>query len=84
VNEIIIKEAKEINAICEKYGFGSVMEWASAFYRYRLKKQGLPPEHAYVPVILSLCDENHGGIKVGKETRKMYDEMVENIMSGEK
>lgn len=83
MDENIKREAKEILDICEKYGFGNVMEWASAFYRCRLKEDGLPPEHAFVPVVPALCDKNDEGIKLGEKTRELYDGMVHYILKGD-
>ena len=80
MNEPIKEEAKAILSICKKYGYGNVMEWASAFYRYTLKEKGLPPEHALVPVIPALCDKNDEGIALGEQTRELYDRMVHNLM----
>lgn len=84
MHEIIKKEALEIRRICETYGYGNVMEWASAFYRYHLKEDGLPPEHAFVPVIPILCDKDDDGVKLGEKTRELYDRMVECLVGGEK
>lgn len=36
----IAKECREIKAICEKHGYGNVMEWASALWRYDYMKKG--------------------------------------------
>lgn len=36
----IVKECHEIKAVCEKYGYGNVMEWASALWRYDYMKKG--------------------------------------------
>ena len=35
----IVKECHEIKAVCEKYGYGNVMEWASALWRYDYMKK---------------------------------------------
>lgn len=74
------KEAADILAVCNAYGYGNVMEWASAFYRYYLKQKGLPASHASIPVVPLLCNENDEGIKIGASTRDLYDSMVEDIM----
>lgn len=83
MDKSIKREAIEILGICEKYGCGNVMEWASAFHRYRLEEDGLPPEHAFVSVIPVLCDENDEGIKLGEKSRKLYDSMVHRILKGD-
>ena len=80
MNESIKREARAIRDICERYGYGNVMEWASAFYRYSLKEVGLPPEHAYIPVLPVLCNENDEGIALGKETRELYDSLVQAVL----
>ena len=56
------------------------MEWASAIYRYNLKQDGLPPEHAFIPVIPMLCNKSDEGIALGKGTRELYDELVKRLM----
>lgn len=83
MNENIKREAREILNICEKYGFGNVMEWVSAFHRYHLKEDGMPAEHAFVPVIPLLCDKNDEGVKLGEQTRELYDGMVHYILKGD-
>ena len=35
----IVRECHEIKAVCEKYGYGNVMEWASALWRYDYMKK---------------------------------------------
>ena len=82
MNVNITNEGKVIWEICKKYGCGNVMEWVSAFNRYQLRQDGLPPEHAFVSVIPILCDKNDEGISLGKQTRELYDKLVEKITEG--
>lgn len=70
-----------IKAICDAYGCGNVMEWASAIYRYYLAKEGLPTSHASIAVIPAICDNpNDSGIRIGEGTRALYDGMVKRFM----
>ena len=73
-----------IKAICDAYGCGNVMEWASAIYRYNIAKEGFPTNHAPICVIPVICDNpNDDGIRIGESTRELYDGMVKKFM-GEK
>ena len=76
------REAKAILDICQRYGYGNVMEWVSAFYRRFMKEKGLPPEHAYIAVIAAFCDADSKAVKFGQSTREVYDEMVQDFMEG--
>ena len=70
-----------IKAICDAFGCGNVMEWASAIYRYNIAKEGLPTNHAPICVIPSICDNpNDDGIRIGEGTRELYDGMVKKFM----
>lgn len=72
-----------IKAICDAFGCGNVMEWASAIWRHSLVKQGIPADHANICVIAAICDNpNDSGIRIGEGTRKLYDQMVEQFMEG--
>ena len=73
-----------IKAMCDAFGCGNVMEWASAIWRHSLAKKGLPTGGANICVIAAICDNpNDSGIRIGEETRKLYDSMVERFMEGE-
>ena len=81
VNE---NEFLAIKAICDAFGCGNVMEWASAIYRYNLAKSGLPTSHADICVTPAICDNpNDGGIRIGEGTRELYDGMVKMFMGEE-
>lgn len=72
-----------IKAMCDAFGCGNVMEWASAIWRYDLAKKGLPTHGANICVIAAICDNpNDSGIRIGEGTRKLYDSMVEHFMEG--
>lgn len=72
-----------IKAICDAFGCGNVMEWASAIWRYELAKKGFPPSHASICVTSVICDNpNDKGIRIGEETRKLYDSWLEHFMTG--
>lgn len=74
-------EFNVIKAICDAYGCGNVMEWASAIYRYNIAKEGMPTSHAPICVIPSICgNPNDDGILIGEGMRKLYDSMVERFM----
>lgn len=73
-----------IKVMCDAFGCGNVMEWASAIYRYNLAKDGLPTKHASISVIPSICDNpNDSGISIGEGTRELYDGMVKRFMEEE-
>ena len=42
-------ECLEIKHICDKYGYGNVMEWASALWRLEAEKKGYPKGGCFVP-----------------------------------
>lgn len=42
-------ECREIKRICDKYGHGNVMEWASALWRREARAQGFPEDGCFVP-----------------------------------
>ena len=83
MNGMYRREFEEILSICERYGYGNVMEMASAIWRNKMKENGLPPAHAAIPVIPALCNQNDDGIAIGKQTRALYDNIVHDFM-GEK
>lgn len=73
-----------IKAICDAFGCGNVMEWASAINRYNLAKEGLPINVAFVCVLPAIFDNpNDNGIRIGEGTRELYDGMVKRFMEEE-
>lgn len=47
-------ECREIKRICDKYGHGNVMEWASALWRKEAREQGVPGRWLFcadVPIV---------------------------------
>ena len=77
----IVKECHEIKAVCEKYGYGNVMEWASALWRYDYIKKGYGKMlgACFVPTCPDFikakfkCEKSH----------RLYDDLVERILEGE-
>ena len=77
----IVKECHEIKAVCEKYGYGNVMEWASALWRYDYMKKGYDKMlgACFVPTCPDFikakfkCEKSH----------RLYDDLVERILEGE-
>lgn len=77
----IVKECREIKAVCEKYGYGNVMEWASALWRYDYIKKGYDKMlgACFVPTCPDFikakfkCEKSH----------RLYDDLVERILEGE-
>ena len=74
-----------IKAVCDAFGCGNVMEWASAIHRHNLAKEGLPTSAAFISVLAPIFDNpNDNGIRIGEGTRKRYDLMVEQFMEDTK
>ena len=77
----IVKECHEVKAVCEKYGYGNVMEWASALWRYDYMKKGYDKMlgACFVPTCPDFikakfkCEKSH----------RLYDDLVERILEGE-
>lgn len=70
-----------IKAMCDAFGCGNVMEWVSAIWRHDLAKKGLPTTHADICVVPALCNyPDDAAIRIGEETRQMYDRMVKQFM----
>lgn len=69
-------ECMEIKRVCERYGYGNVMEWASALWRYNGRKEGFPESGCFVPTCPDFikpeyqCPEQH----------LLYDRIVSKIM----
>ena len=74
----IIKECHEIKAVCDKYGYGNVMEWASALWRYDYMKKGYDKMlgACFVPTCPDFikakfkCEKSH----------RLYDALVREIL----
>lgn len=75
------EEFLAIKAICDRYGCGNVMEWASALHRRRLVDDGLPATHAFVSIIPVLWEH---GLELGEPTRNLYDRLVALFLDGER
>lgn len=69
-------ECLEIKRVCDKYGYGNVMEWASALWRLQAKKEGYPTGGCFVPTCPDFikdefkCPEQH----------ELYDRLVEAVL----
>ena len=85
-NEIIVRnEFLVIKEMCDAFGCGNVMEWASAILRYKMAEKGFPTTHASICVTPAICDNpNDGGIRIGEGTRELYDGMVKLFMEEKK
>lgn len=77
----IVKECHEIKAVCEKYGYGNVMEWASALWRYDYIKKGYG-KMLGVCLVPTCPDFIKAKFKCEKSHR-LYDDLVERILEGE-
>ena len=69
-------ECLEIKRICDKYGHGNVMEWASALWRLKAEKEGYPKGGCFVPTCPDFikdefkCPEQH----------ELYDRLVKAVL----
>lgn len=71
-----LAECIEIKTICNKYGYGNVMAWISALWRYEERSKGLPIGHCFVPTCPSF-------IKKGYDNPgdwAFYDRLVDEVM----
>lgn len=75
------EEFFEIKSICDRYGCGNVMEWASALHRRMLTEDGLPASHAFVSIVPVLWEH---GLELGEPTRNLYDGLVSHFLDGER
>ena len=65
-----------IKTICDTYGYGNVMEWASALWRYSAKENNYPIEGCFVPTCPDFIKKNYRC----PQQHLLYDQMVEEIM----
>ena len=72
-------ECLEIKRICEKYGYGNVMEWASALWRRELRKKGYPESGCFVPTCPSFIKKRFQNPK----QHEIYDTLLARVL-GEK
>lgn len=68
-------ECLAIENICEKYGYGNVMEWASALWRFKAKKESFPVSGCFVPTCPNFIKEEYRC----PSQQALYDKLVENI-----
>ncbi len=72
------KECSDILNICRLYGYGNVMEWASALWRYDERKHGYGTSMCFVlshPTFIKKAYQF-------KDTKDAYDRLVESVMKG--
>lgn len=71
-----VPECLAVKEVCEKYGYGNVMEWASALWRY---SEQIPSTACFVPT----CPEFIKKKYQNQDEHAFYDKLVEDIL-GEK
>lgn len=69
-------ECLEIKRICDKYGYGNVMEWASALWRLEAEKKGYPKGGCFVPTCPDFIKDE---FKCPKQ-HELYDGLVKAIL----
>ena len=80
MKDFLNDECLAVKVICEKFGYGNVMEWASALWRYNFKQKGYPISACFVPTCPDFIKEEFKC----DATRKNYDNFVEEILKGNK
>lgn len=73
------EEYLEIKKVCEKYGYGNVMEWASALWRREARLEGIPESGCFVPTCPSFIKRKFQDPK----QHEIYDQLLAGIL-GEK
>ena len=73
-----IAECVEIDKICKKYGYGNVMEWASALWRHEMRSKGCSEGGCFVPTCQSFIKPEYQNIK----QHELYDSLVARILGG--
>ena len=69
-------ECLEIKHICDKYGYGNVMEWASALWRLEAEKKGYPKGGCFVPTCpVFIKDEFKDSAQ-----QALYDKLVRDAL----
>lgn len=74
-------ECREIKQICDKYGHGNVMEWASALWRRECREKGYLESCCFVPTIPSFIKKRFQN--QNSKQHEIYDTRVERVL-GEK
>ena len=69
-------ELIEIKNICNKYGYGNVMSWISALWRYEERSKGLSVEHCFVPTCPSFIKKKY----FNPDSLAFYDWLVDEVM----
>nr|DAR11040.1 MAG TPA: hypothetical protein [Caudoviricetes sp.] len=73
-------ECREIKRICDKYGHGNVMEWASALWRREARAQGFPEDGCFVPTCPPFIKRKYQNQK----QHELYDGLVKRILGPRK
>ena len=73
-------ECREIKQICDKYGHGNVMEWASALWRRKARAQGFPEDGCFVPTCPTFIKRKYQNQK----QHELYDGLVKRILEPRK
>ena len=73
----IDEEAREVDAIAKRIGYGHLMQLASALWRKSLKEQGYPEIGAHIPT--AICCIKKADIKMTQKSLSHYDELVKDI-----
>lgn len=69
-------ECFEVKRICDKYGYGNVMEWASALWRLKAEKENFPTGGCFVPTCPDFIKDEFKN----PEQQKLYDELVRDVL----
>jgi hypothetical protein len=72
------KEYEEIKAVCVKYGYGNVMELASALWKREFLKNGLPDIMVEVPAAIPAIKKGRW-LKCIRDSQMIYDSIVKNM-----
>nr|DAQ72845.1 MAG TPA: hypothetical protein [Caudoviricetes sp.] len=75
-----ISECVEIDKICKKYGYGNVMEWASALWRRDMRSKDCQEKGCFVPTCPSFIKPEYQNPK----QHELYDSLVARIFGGER
>lgn len=73
-------ECLEIKQLCDKYGCGNVMEWASALWRHEFRRKGYPESACFVPTCPSFIKDD---CRFPRQ-QMLYDSFVDEILGAPK
>ena len=72
-----IEELYAVKRVCDLYGYGNVMEWASALWRHEARLKGYPITGCFVPTCPEFIREGFGF----DHAHIIYDEIVSTILT---